>query len=72
MQALGRGFPAECFAWSAVEFGGDGVEGLRSGSAAIFLTGAFSRTRSAMWIRSSCVRYRDEEMSRSAGTLGAG
>jgi hypothetical protein len=40
MQALGWGFPAERLAWSAVEFGGDGVEGLRSSSAAIFLTGA--------------------------------
>ncbi|WP_185149710.1 hypothetical protein [Streptomyces sp. Ag109_O5-1] len=41
MQALGRGFPAERFAWSAVEFGGDGVKGLRSSSAAVFPTGAF-------------------------------
>ncbi|MCX4461425.1 hypothetical protein OOK58_01770 [Streptomyces sp. NBC_01728] len=26
MQALGWGFPAERFAWLAVELGGDGVE----------------------------------------------
>ncbi|GAB7030114.1 hypothetical protein JCM4914_15750 [Streptomyces platensis subsp. malvinus] len=26
MQALGWGFPAERFAWAAVEFGGDGTE----------------------------------------------
>ena len=26
MQSLGWGFPAECFAWAAVEFGSDAIE----------------------------------------------
>lgn len=45
MQALGRGFPAERFAWAAVEFGGDGGQVLRVRTDRSVLLGKYCRSR---------------------------
>jgi hypothetical protein len=46
------------------------VDGLRPSSAAIARTVAFSRSRSAMWMRSSSRRYRDGPQGAATVSIG--